>query len=215
MTEFIRKTEAFIREKFLNTGNNDTFDWKYRYEHSLRVAGIGQRIAREEGMDEEALIIGGLLHDIGYVECKSKEDHDVHGRISARIAREFLTSINYDPEKTETVCYGIKIHTEPVEDYERKPTAFEDSIADADNIDRFDAYRLYLALDYNKLENMTPDQMIETSNQTIERYERYVKSEFATGTATAMWREIISLQLGYYKRLKTQMEDMKSFCETI
>jgi uncharacterized protein len=179
------------------------------------VAGIGKRIAREEGLDEEALIIGGLLHDIGYVECNCKEDHDVHGRISARIAREFLTSINYNPEKTETVCYGIKIHTEPVEDYERKPTVFEDSIADADNIDRFDAYRLYLALDYNKLENMTPDQMIETSNQTIERYERYVKSEFATSTATAMWREIIGLQLDYYKRLKTQMEHMKSFCEAL
>lgn len=67
MTENIRKTEAFIKERFLSDAKGDQFDWTYRYEHSLRTAAIGQRIAREEGLNEEALIIACLLHDIGYI----------------------------------------------------------------------------------------------------------------------------------------------------
>ena len=36
----------------------------YRYEHMLRVALWGKRIAEGEGWDPEPLIIGGLLHDV-------------------------------------------------------------------------------------------------------------------------------------------------------
>lgn len=214
MTENIRKTAAFIKDKLLAENNDDRFDWPYRYEHSLRVAGIGQKIAREEGLDEEALVIACLLHDIGYIACHCKEDHDVHGRFSALIAKKFLTSIGLEPERIETICYGIKIHTEPEENYERTPTPFEVSIGDADDIDRFDAYRLYSYLHHScKMHDMTAMQILETAEQRLVRCEEYMKRECGTKAATLLWRERIGFQLEYFKRLRTQMGNMKLFCE--
>ncbi len=216
MTENIRKTNAFIKEKFLLDKNGDMFDWTYRYEHSLRVAGIGQRIAQAEGLDEEALIIACLLHDIGYVACKTKEDHDIHGRLSAQIAREFLTSIEFEHKRIDTICYGIKIHTEPEENYERTPTPFEVSISDADDIDRFDAYRLYGNLQYAfHLDEMTPVQMLEFAKERAKRYEKYIINERGTNTATIIWKDIMGYYMEYFKRLKTQMEYMRDFCDAL
>lgn len=216
MTDNIKKTAAFIEEKLLSESNGDRYDWPYRYEHSIRVAGIGQKIAREEGFDEEALIIACLLHDIGYIVCKTNEDHYVHGRLSAEIARDFLTSIGLEPERIETICYGIKIHTEPEENYERTPTPFEISVGDADDIDRFDAYRLYSYLHHScKLHDMRAIPILECAEKRLERYEEYMKRECGTKTATLLWREKISFQMNYFKRLKAQMGDMKSFSEQL
>ncbi len=110
MTENIQTTLDFIKEKFKPESKDSKFT--YRYEHTLRVAAIGQMIAKKEGLGEEALIIACLLHDIGYIECVTHEDFDLHGRISERIAREFLETISYDKDLIETICYGIRIHTE-------------------------------------------------------------------------------------------------------
>lgn len=214
MTDNIRKTALFVKEKFLEADGKDGFDGKYRYEHSLRVAAIGQLIAREEGLDEEALVLACLLHDIGYIECKTKEDHDVHGKFSARIAREFLSSIGFETDRIETICYGIKIHTEAEEDYERMPTPFEMSIADADNIDRFDAYRLYLNLTYfYGADGMTAEQMMEGAGSRADRYERYLNMKCGTKTGASLWKDRIGFQLEYFKRLKDQMGNMKCFCD--
>jgi putative nucleotidyltransferase with HDIG domain len=216
MTENIRKTARFIKEKFMEADGRNDFDGRYRYEHTLRVAGIGQTIARAEGLDEEALVLACLLHDIGYVDCKTKEDHDVHGRLSARIAREYLTSVGLEADRLETICYGIKIHTEAEEEYERTPTPFEMSVADADNIDRFDAYRLYINLQYfYGTDEKTPWQLTEGAAQRVERYGRYIDMKCGTGTAARLWKDRIGFQLEYFRRLKTQMEDMKSFCDGI
>jgi uncharacterized protein len=213
MTENIRKTDAFIREKFLSGENGEKFDWVYRYEHSLRTAGIGQRIAREEGLDEEALTIACLLHDIGYINCKTEEDYDVHGRLSAEIAREFLASISYNTDLIDTICYGIKIHTEPEEMYERKPTPFEMSVNDADDIDRFDAYRLYSHLrHFFNFDEMTPMEMLDFSEQRITRYEEYMSMERGTKTASRIWRDTLGFHMEFYQRLRTQMGNMKAFC---
>jgi uncharacterized protein len=215
MTENIKKTEAFIKEKFLSEGNSDRYDWQYRYEHSIRVAGIGQSIAKEEGLDEEALIIACLLHDIGYIVCHSNEDHRIHGRFSAQIAHDFLTSIGFETERINTICYGIKIHTELKKEYERMPTPFEMSIADADDIDRFDAYRLYSSLHSIKLEEMSPVQILECIEQNRERFERQAMRERGTKTATSLWRDRIGFQIDYYYRLKKQMEEMQTFYSEI
>lgn len=213
MTENTKLTLEFIKEKFLTADSGNDINWAYRYEHSLRVAGIGQRIAKSEGLDQEALIIACLLHDIGYIECKSEEDYDLHGRISERIAREFLTSIHLEADRIDTICYGIKIHTEAKEDYERIPTPFELSVQDADNIDRFDAYRLYGNLRYAfHMDEMTPKQMLDCAASRIERYEKYVNSECGTKTATVLWQDRIGFHLEYFKRLREQMLNMQDFC---
>lgn len=216
MTNNIEKTILFIKEKFKSADALEGFDWKYRYEHSLRVAGIGREIALKEGFDEEALTIACLLHDIGYINCKTEEDYNVHGYISAGIAREYLTSIDFNPGQVDTIVYGIKIHTEATEDYDRAPTPFELSVGDADNIDRFDAYRLYSNLRYyHRIDDMTPEQMVECSDRIINRYESYINYDCGTKTAAELWKDRINFYGEYFIRLKKQMNDMKDFCEDI
>lgn len=203
MTDNIRKTVCFIKEKFesIEEFRKD----KYRYEHSLRVGVLGERIAKAEGLDEEGLVIACLLHDIGYIECKTEEDFNTHGRISERIAREFLESLQFENERIESICYGIRIHTEEPKDILREPTPFELSVQDADNIDRFDAYRLYLHLEYNKIEGMSPTELSEFANKKIDAYTKYLSMNCGTKTASDLWRDVISYQMEYFKRLKKQM----------
>lgn len=201
MSDVINATIEYIKDKFLIGTEEEKF--VYRYEHTLRMTAIGQKIAREEGLNEEALILACLLHDIGYVECVTHEDYDTHGRISSRIAREYLESIQYDPEWTETIAYGILAHTE--EQPDRKLSVFEISIADADNIDRFDAYRLYEFLRFSDLEKKSSGQMLELAKK---RHHRLVElRDYPNGSKTAdqMWKDKIDFQLSYYERLISQM----------
>ena len=64
----IRKTETFLKEQFANCTyyKEHPADGEYRLQHSYRVAHAAGEIARREGLDEAGLIIGGLLHDVGY-----------------------------------------------------------------------------------------------------------------------------------------------------
>lgn len=203
MTENVKKTISFIKEQFesVEEFRND----KYRYEHSLRVGAIGARIAKAEGLDEEGLTIACLLHDIGYIECRTEEDYNTHGRISEKISRVFLETLQFDKERIESICYGIRIHTENNEDILREPTPFEKSVGTADNIDRFDAYRLYLNLKYTKIEGMAPKEMIECADTKIERYTKYLDMDCGTKTGSDLWRDVLNYQIGYFKRLKEQM----------
>ena len=202
MTKAIESTMLFLKEKFLiNEGDQK---YRYRYEHTLRVAAIGQQIAIKEGLNVEALVLGCLLHDIGYIQCNTEEDFNYHGRISARIAREFLESIQYSNEWIDTICFGIYIHTE--EKPEREPTPLEASIADADNIDRFDAYRLYENLKYSAIEEMSQDEIAKMSMKRIARLEELMNYPFGTATGKEMWKDKLEFQKSYYKRLLSQME---------
>lgn len=204
ITQNIKSTIDFIKEKFMIDSGDKKY--QYRYEHSLRVAAIGRQIAVVEGMDTEALVIGCLLHDIGYIECTSDDDHNLHGRISAQIAEKFLGDIQYNERLIETISYGISIHTEAEEDLIRKPTPFEASVADADNIDRFDAFRLYEGLKYSAIEEMTQNEIAEFAAKRIARLNELMDYPFGTKTGTEMWQDKLVFQIAYYKRLLEQME---------
>ena len=72
---------------------------EYRINHCIRTANIGREIARKEGMNEEALAIGCLLHDISYaLDFNTKEDMINHGRTSAKMVRPFLEELGYNQE---------------------------------------------------------------------------------------------------------------------
>lgn len=190
----------------LESGCEETRNVPYRYEHSLRVAAVGREIARAEGFDEEAMVLACLLHDIGYARCRTPEEYDRHGALSADMAREWLTENGYDPEKTETICYGILAHTEHPEKLPRPCTPFEESVGDADNIDRFDALRMADNLAYFDLMKKRPVEILEICRRQIDRYESYKEMTLGTRTAEALWRDRLDYQLEFYRRLTRQME---------
>ena len=180
----------------------------YRFEHSVRVANIGKIIAEKEGMDTEAMVIACLLHDISYInEFKTREDSRNHGRYSAKIARPFLEEIGIEPEVIEDICYGIAIHVDDEADFPGERTAFALSVGDADNIDRFDAYRIFENLKWVKYDEMSLPEKNEHVNKIIERLESYKNLDFATETGKKMWIEKLDYQIGFYKKLLAQIKN--------
>ena len=181
---------------------------EYRYEHSLRVASIALDIAKKEGLDEDRCYIGALLHDLGYsVPYDNPKEYVNHGRIGAKLARPFLERLGYSEEEVNEICYGIAIHVDDKADFEGKRTALAVTIGDADNIDRFDAFRIYDGLTWVDYKNLSLEKQREHVDTVLSSLNKYLDYECATRTATLMWKEKISFQLEFYNRLKKQIEN--------
>ena len=180
----------------------------YRFEHSIRVANIGKTIAEKEGMDVDAMIIACLLHDISYCNgFADRADAMNHGRYSAKIARPFLEETGLEPDIIEDICYGISIHVDDKADFPGERTDFALSVGDADNIDRFDAYRIFENLKWVKYDEMSIDEKREHVNSVLERLEKYKNLDFATETGKKLWLEKLDFQIEFYKKLLLQIEN--------
>lgn len=158
-------------------------------------------------MNEECMIIACLLHDIAYCETFEKDEYVNHGRISAKIARPFLESLGLTKEQIEDICYGIAIHVDDQADFEGTRTPFALTIGDADNIDRFDAYRIYETLQYRKYDEMEVSDKKEYVTTSLARLQKYKEIEFATHTGKMMWLEKLEFQISFYEKLLCQIEN--------
>ena len=210
MTERVQKTLEFLKEYFEKGQyfKTDAAAKKYRLEHSVRVANICREIARKEGMDVEAAVIAGLLHDVAYgMGTPEGYDWNGHGRDSARIARPFLESLGLDGETVNDICFAIAIHVDDKADFEGRRCPFTETVGDADNIDRFDAYRIYESVRYQLCpEEHTGSENLDWLRQRLARLDKMSKQQFATPTATELWRDKVEFQMRYFGRLMKQME---------
>lgn len=204
MTNNELKAIEFLRHQIWSHSEVNESAKSYRFEHSLRVAEIGRRIASSEGLNLEALALGCILHDVGTFD--SLEIPKDHGRVSAKISREFLNTLDLSKERIEEICYGIAIHVDDKADFDGKRTALNESIGDCDNIDRFDVYRIYGNLLYLKFEDMTLEEKLNHVNKVISKLRGYYEMQFATKTATTMWIEKLDFQIEFYERLKVQLQ---------
>ena len=212
--ELIGKAEAFLKEAF---DNSDFFrehpaDKEYRLQHSYRVANIGKMIAEKEGFDVTEMVIACLLHDISYCETFEdfKKDWKNHGRRAAQIARPFLESLGLAPERVNDICYGIAIHVDDEADFEGERTPFAETVGDADNLDRFDAYRIYETLQYEKFSEKPFAKKLEKVHTTLQWLNDAKDRKLATETATELWRERIAYYISFYEKLKAQLEKSTS-----
>ncbi len=211
MTERVQKTLEFLTDCFEKSSwfAENPKDKAYRLEHSIRVANICGEISRKEGMDEELCMIAGLLHDVAYGTAVDTEGYDwkEHGRDSARIARPFLEALSLPEQTINDICYGIAIHVDDKADFEGCRCPFTETVGDADNIDRFDVWRIYESVRYQaQFEEKTHSEKMEWLTQRLESLEKLGKMEFSTPTATEMWREKVEFQTLFFERLKAQME---------
>jgi putative nucleotidyltransferase with HDIG domain len=205
----IRRTVEFLHEQFEKSAylSKNPKDKKYRLEHTMRVANIGRQIALEEGLDEELLVIGCLLHDLSYSEVfTEKDDWLNHGRWAARLARPFLETLSLSPDQIDEVCYGIAIHVDDQADFPGERTPLAVSIGDADNIDRLDVYRIHENLQFGGFTELSYEEQQRYITETLTRLEKYREMEFATKTATRLWRERIEFQIQFFTRLKAQFD---------
>lgn len=206
----IKRTEDFLKRMF---EKSDYFkahesEKNYRLEHSYRVANIGKEIAIREGFPVEAFVIGCLLHDVSYGMGFDKEEDWVnHGRYSAKIAREFLVELELDQDVIEDICYGIAIHADDKADFDGNRTPFAVSIGEADNIDRFDVYRIYDSLRYIGFEDMTLNEKQEKVLSILDKLNRYKQEKFATQTASKLWNSKLDFQIEFYSKLRDQLDN--------
>ncbi len=208
--EQINRTETFLKETFAASSylQANPTERDYRLEHSYRVANIAKAIAEAEGFNVTYAVIAGLLHDIAYCEeMVTREDRMNHGRRSAAIARPFLETLDLPADAVNEICYSIAIHVDDEADFEWERTPFCETVGDADNIDRFDAYRIYETLEYLKFSEMSLDDKREKVTSTIDRLTKYKEMKLGTTTAKNLWLQRLDYYISFYEKLKTQLEN--------
>ena len=196
--EYLDKAQDYLKLKVKDT---------YRLAHSYRVANIGKEIGEKEGLNVEDLMIACLLHDVSYcIPFKTQDEWQNHGRVSSKMVREFLESINYPKERIHDICFSIAIHVDLKADFEGEYNAFSLSAQEADNIDRVGAYRLYETLEavhFSKQPLKVQIQYVDSMLQTLNEYASYTCT---TKTAQQMWLDRIQFQKDYFERLKDQLK---------
>lgn len=208
--QLIVQTEEYLKDAFTRSGatQRDAASAAYRIEHSYRVANIGHTIAQKEGFDETAMVIGCLLHDVAYCrELTTPEEQRGHGRLSAQMIRTFLEELGLEREVVEDICYGIAIHVDDVAGFEGTRTAFAETISDADNIDRFDAYRLYEGLFYMKFHEMTLREKRERVESMLKQLHGLKDYHMSTPTAEQLWQERLLFSISFYQKLEAQLQN--------
>ena len=206
--ELIEKTETFLKQKYdAAIYLNDHPDAKaYRIEHSYRVANIGREIAQREGFDETEMVIACLLHDVSYCEEFGENGWLEHGRRSARIARPFLSALGLSEDRINDICYGIAIHVDDEADFPGERTPFALSVGDADNIDRFDVFRIHETLSKDGFLGMALEQKLEYSQKRLAGLRELAEIPMGTETAGELWRSRLAFYISFYEKLVRQFE---------
>ena len=210
--DLIQKTEAFLKQKFEEAAflKERPEAKAYRIEHSYRVANIGRQIAVKEGFDETEMVIACLLHDIAYCEEFGENGWKEHGRHSARIARPFLKELGLPDNRINDICYGIAIHVDEKADFPGENTSFALSVGDADNIDRFDAYRIHETLTRDSFLQMSYDEKTDYLSNKLIRLRELRAMPFGTKTADALWKSRLDFYMDFFQKLADQLERSKN-----
>lgn len=204
--ERLRRIKEFVQARRAHTeaqgrGRFTAFDFDYRWKHTLRVTQYGKHIAEAERADVEVVMAGCLLHDVSKFD--SEEYGVEHGRISARIARPFLETLGYTPEQVDHICYAVAVHVDERADFEHPVTLETKIVNDADNVDRFGAYRVLVQY-RDQVEEY--DQLIAKAEKRIQVLKRYRAEELGTPTGERLFRRQLDLQIEFLERM---VEDSK------
>ena len=211
--ELVRKTEEFLKSRFDHATEFEQPDIEYRIEHTYRVANIGKEIAQKEGFDETEMVIACLLHDVSYCEAVGEGRFwpawKEHGRRSAQIARPFLEELGLPKDRINDICYGIAIHVDEKADFPGENTPFALSVGDADNIDRFDVYRLHEWMMKDAFLDKTYEDKMDYVEKRLSRLQELRKAPVGTKTAGEMWQSRIDFIIEFYQKMADQLKQSK------
>lgn len=175
----------------------------YRIEHSMRVAKYAIQIAENEGYDLQICVLAAILHDVGKFECDSNKEH---GRMSAKISKEFLPTLGLNEKQVNDICYCIACHCDKRDDYNYGSIPEEVVIRDADIIDRYGVYRIIQALHYDGFDDMNLQEKVEFCKKKIFVLEKSIISKCNTETGTKLFHKACNIQLDYFRMLKEELK---------
>lgn len=190
----------FVRdrlERMAQSYPNANHDPVYRWEHTLRVAQYGQQIALAEGADVEQVVVGCLLHDVAHFD--PLESYKDHGRAGARLSRPLLVDLGYSPAQVKSICYAIAVHVDGKSEFEHPHTLESDIVSDADNVDRFGAYRI---LQWCLPEMGDFSALARKLRQRVTQLEGYLANNpLETATGRALFAQQLQRQVTFFKDL--------------
>ncbi len=205
----IKKIIAFAKEqRDLALSENPDYAprLKYRWQHTLRVVQYGKILAEKEKADPELVVVACLLHDIAKLRDRARDVN--HGRIGAKMARPFLSKIGYSAAERENICFAIAAHVDGKADFEHLNTLEAKVVSDADKIDRFSGYRLWLILGKDIFGEY--EDFISAVKKQRERLQKAQKNVFVqTEYGKKLFNEQISSHLGYLERFLADYKKTK------
>jgi uncharacterized protein len=166
--EIVEKTTEFVKKTLANTEKGH--DW----DHINRVLLLSKTIAKTESANLFVVELGALLHDIA--------DPKFHGGdedIGPKIARNFLDSINLDPQLTNHVVKIIE-NVSFRKSFDSKFKSKElDVVQDADRLDAMGAIGIIRAFHYGGYKNKKIYDPKIKPNKNISK-EEYKKEDSPT-----------------------------------
>jgi len=180
------------------------FTADYRWEHTLRVAHYGRTIAEREGVDVDLAVAACFLHDIAYFSCGEEENWDEHGRIGARLSRPILEAADYSPAECDAACHAIAVHVDGKSDDGIPSSLLDGVVSDADNVDRFSAYRVVAWCmterdDLQRMAGMLRDRLVRL-------YTYRTQSPLETAAGRALFATQVDLQIAFFEALVRDAE---------
>lgn len=199
----LKLADEFLRNH-LSKGSVSPEEIRYRYEHSLRVTNIGLKLARAEGANLEVTALACLLHDVGKFDV---EDNIEHGRISAKIARPFLLNkLGLEKKTVDDICYAIASHVDGESGYPYESIIEAKVVTDADNIDRYGAYRIFQHMNWLGISTGEIAERIERTSTYLEKLKKYRDRCAAAGESKSRLLETDSGNQWFKEQLDLQIE---------
>jgi uncharacterized protein len=207
MKELIDRTQKFLYDHLCGSNYSDN-EIKYRYDHSLRVTNIGLALCGEEDADKKITAIGCLLHDVGKFDT---EDNMEHGRVSAKVARGFLETLDLTENEIDDICYAIAVHVDGKSGYDYEETLESKIVSDSDNIDRFGANRIQQSTIWELNDgDKSIEEKIKGVEKLLEKLNRYYNGNILeTESGNKKFKEQLALQIHFYNSYLDELKITK------
>lgn len=178
------------------------------WPHVKRVVRIALRLAETvDGVDYDVVEAAALLHDVAKHHERDGRTID-HGKLSAEMAEELLTSAGFSQDKIEAICHAIRVHT-----HVRRPNSVEAKIlCDADFLDKMGTVGVATFFIRACLTNTTTEEALESWKKASK--ESYVglhalwlqKPHFYTQTAKNIAKNRNKIVHTFFKQLESEMQ---------
>ena len=200
----LERIARFVQDRLREAAGRDPgqgLDPEYRWQHTLRVSNYGRTLAEAEEANVERVLAACLLHDVAHFD---RDDWQGHGRLGARISRPLLADLGYSPEETQSICHSVAVHVDGRADFEHPETLESKIVSDADNIDRFGAYRI---IQWCAADEEDYQALVTRLRQRLRVLEDYrQRGVMETETGHRLFSRQLDLQIALFRALIEESE---------
>lgn len=192
--DFVNKIKKLIESNGRpNMGRN-------RFEHSIRVLKMCEKLQSKVGGDLIVLQYAALLHDVGWNETIP------HAKVSYDISIEILDKLDLSEKQKKDILGCILVHSDK-NNKNSNLTLEQKILIDADALDEtgtlgivfsaINSYRLSMEIDYNRiLERLLVD---------IKRYQNKIENQLNLDVSRKILQERIEFVENFYIFMKNEL----------